>query len=800
MSNNSFMFSAEPRPLVAGKSSARNVSQTQTLRSTVKAKYRQPEEQKECLHLNLMSDPRVYRGTNYTARSPLLITQAAANTSALYSLPAALKDQSGLPLAYSAAPPFGTQPSLPATARPTKPLFVRPATPPPVDNRQHLSIQTDPYIHDLRSNPNRLSAATTQTDAELDYDTAVLFVPRSSGEDVGTEVELAAIADFDRDVQCVVDAMAERALVDGLMECGEEEEEREVRRWRAEWEEKMAVEVDKLNAAIGAHTRKQTEKQKRIDLRAQRRQQIEQQTRERQLAAQAELAAAQAAEEQRRREEAARPDPVVVEVTTVFVPWLMSEVERRTGEVEESKRAVDGLLRSAVTAVDEQKRAAREERKQAEFDAYVSARCNNQPPPATSLATAAEEAQQLSYRFLQALNHQKPRAAHLASDAARGVAEEEAQRRIRAREEDAGQRQKFQADVVRIQSLARARRDRRRVAQLRARRDLVESRKGMAPKELLKTLKAELGCGVTDWAAPVVEEAEVKEAERPVTAQSGSAEVPTSDSATASRPATAASASAASTAPSAAPSAAPSRPTTAGGSVVRPTAGVQVVSVALAGASIQSGLHAGDIVTHVNKTPVASAADYAAALRALTPGDALTLTAYRALSRRTEVLAVEAHSDEPDEYGVDEVRRLRKEAGMKALDTQPLTADSARAEVEAMGAKVGFTPAKRPGKDKPGVVVSKVAAGSNAERCGLRDGDVLVRAGSTDVATVDEFKELSGGWLAGDSVLMRVVRGEGDAAEELKIWLEIGAGTLPKKNTAEYVRAVRRIAGMKVAK
>ena len=822
--SNSFMFSAEPRALVAGKSSSRNVSATQTLRSTVKAKYRQPEEQKEQLHLSLMSDPRVYRGTNYTARSPLLITQAAATSPALHSLPTALRDQSGLPLAYSPNLTLPA-PSQPATARkPAKPMFVRPVTPPPVENRQHLAVQTEPYYHDLRTNPHRFTAATTQTDAELDYDTAVLFVPRSSGDDVGTEVDLAAIADFDRDVQVVVDVMVERALVDGLMETGEEEEEREVRRWRAEWEEKMAVEVNKLNSAISTHNRKQTEKQTRIDQRTQRRQQIEHDTQQRRLAAQAELEAAHAADEQRRREEAARPDPVVVEVTTAFVPWLMGEVERRVGEFEGSRRAVDGLLRSAVGAVDEHKRVAREERKQAEFDAYVNARYNSQPLPATSLATRAEDSNQQTYRFLQALNHQKAKLNPAAADSQRGSPEDEALRRIRAREDALRQQHKFHADVVRIQSLARARRDRRRVAKLRARRELTQSRKSMQPKELLKSLKVNLGMAVADW---VVMEpaAEVKEGDVPATEQPSAAGlVPPTESVTTSRPATSSAsastpASAATLAPptespavsrpttatvSATPSVSASttvsRPTTAGGSAIRPTAGVQVLSVELSGPTIQAGLHVGDIITHIIKTPITSTADYNSALATLTPGDAVTLTVYRSLSQRTEVLTIEVHSDEPAEYGVDEVRRLRKEAGMKAVDTLPLTADTARAEVEAMGSKVGFTPAKRPGKDKLGVLVTKLVAGSNAERCGLREGDVLVRAGSTNVASVDEFKEVSGGWLAGDSVLMRVVRGEGEAAEEVKVWVEIGAGTLPKKNTIEYVRAVRRIAGMKVAK
>ena len=208
----------------------------------------------------------------------------------------------------------------------------------------------------------------------------------------------------------------------------------------------------------------------------------------------------------------------------------------------------------------------------------------------------------------------------------------------------------------------------------------------------------------------------------------------------------------------------------------------------------------GDIITQINKTPITSAADYTTLLTTLTPGDTITLTTYRPLSHRTDILTLEAHSAEPTDYPLPEIRRLRTEAKLKSPDTTPLTADTARAELEAMGSKVGFTAGKRAARGWGRCGGDEVVVGSGAERCGLREGDVVVRAGSVDVGTVDEFKELSGGWLAGDNVLMRVVRGEGEAAEEKKIWVEIGAGTLPKKNTTEYVRAVRRIAGMKVAK
>ena len=62
------------------------------------------------------------------------------------------------------------------------------------------------------------------------------------------------------------------------------------------------------------------------------------------------------------------------------------------------------------------------------------------------------------------------------------------------------------------------------------------------------------------------------------------------------------------------------------------------------------------------------------------------------------------------------------------------------------------------GYEKTGVRLSGVAPGSPAERGGLQEGDVMVRFGDADVATVTDFAEVLGRHQAGDQVKIIVER------------------------------------------
>ena len=615
--------------------------------------------------------------------------------------------------------------------------------------------------------------------------------------------------DFERDVEAVVHAMVERALVDGLTEVVEEEEEREVRRWRDAWEEKIQGEVVKVQRMEQRDRRMQQEKAAHAAVREQQRIADKEAAKRRAEAAQREREALDEAERARKAEDAARPDPAIVEVSQQFIPWLLEDV-RRIAQVEDGGRdALRGITASALTQAQAHVDEARQVRRQREFDAYVQARYDGRPLPVPSQLSAVEDDALTQRLSLHALHGRRLRSPPAPS------AEAEAQRRIRLREEELAREAKYQEDIVRVQNQYRARRDRRRVQLLRERRDLVERRKTMEPKELLGTLHARLGIDV-QWQ----ETEETKEPETPAApvqetivdalsahtaagvdgqAQVQESEVKESSSAVreeASRPVTAATGS---TRPV---SAVASRPMTSAATTVQapPARGLLVMSVDVKGPSLLASVLPLDVITHVNGVLLTSLAHYRSLLSAALPGDLITLTLYRHLTSRTDSVSVEAASDEPSEYPAATLRQLRSNAGFKASDAELLTADDARKAVEAMGAKPGVTVGKRPGKGKEGVTVGKVAAGSGAERAGLREGDVVVRVGREVVSGVDEWKEMSNTWQAGEVLQLRVLRGEGEAAEEVTVAVEMGAATAPKKNSAEYVRSLRRLAGMKYAR
>ena len=327
MSNNpsTFVFATEPRPLAstikAPPRAARNATSTTTLPRP--SKFR-PEEAKETLTLTLMSDPRVVRGTNYSARPAafhraLPPSQLPPHPSQLSHLPSVLRDQSTLPALP--LPAHLTPASLPSAKTKRSPILIRPPTPPPVENRLHFSTQTDPLYEDLRASARPLpSSIALQTDPLMDVDTAVLFTIRSSGEDVGTEMEVGGMKDFERDVEAVVGVMVERALIEGLTEVVEEEEEKEVTRWRAAWEQQIQGEVQRVQQMEQRDLRMQREKEERILAREQRRQADVKAAQEKVEAAVRDMERREEAERLSAEEEARRPDPIIVEVTETFMP------------------------------------------------------------------------------------------------------------------------------------------------------------------------------------------------------------------------------------------------------------------------------------------------------------------------------------------------------------------------------------------------------------------------------------------------------------------------------------------------
>jgi serine protease Do len=73
--------------------------------------------------------------------------------------------------------------------------------------------------------------------------------------------------------------------------------------------------------------------------------------------------------------------------------------------------------------------------------------------------------------------------------------------------------------------------------------------------------------------------------------------------------------------------------------------------------------------------------------------------------------------------------------------------------------------------ERDGVLVRGVEDDSPAGRAGLRRGDLIVRAGTRDVATVEELYAALDGVAEGDRLTVRVVRG----TDELDLDVDFGS-------------------------
>lgn len=61
-------------------------------------------------------------------------------------------------------------------------------SPPPIDGRKHIDIQTELYLEEITDRVEEADVCT-QTDAFLDRPPTPLFIPAKTGMDVATQIE-----------------------------------------------------------------------------------------------------------------------------------------------------------------------------------------------------------------------------------------------------------------------------------------------------------------------------------------------------------------------------------------------------------------------------------------------------------------------------------------------------------------------------------------------------------------------------------------------------------------------------------
>ncbi len=83
---------------------------------------------------------------------------------------------------------------------------------------------------------------------------------------------------------------------------------------------------------------------------------------------------------------------------------------------------------------------------------------------------------------------------------------------------------------------------------------------------------------------------------------------------------------------------------------------------------------------------------------------------------------------------------------------------------------IGITGYTYEGEDLKGTFVYTVVAGGPADKAGLQAGDIIIKAGETDIESIDELKEVLQNMEIGDSVLLTYIRN--DAVHTTQLVLE----------------------------
>lgn len=335
------MFEAAPRPVQSG---------TRT-RTAAKAKYRDPADTIPLPRSNIHFDKRVVRGNTYaaqvndaTALLPPTKTQKLSST-------------------------FGRPAPRPVDSAARRRLLGQQAAA-PVAGRAHMLVQTDEFLEDLADQIFEADTAT-QTDGVEAAEAPPIFMPKPVGEDAATSIEEGELFDFELAVQPTLEVVVGKALDQAMMEVLEEEELERLQEQRERFQQErnqILAETQRLEAQSQRH---HAEKERRL-----------QQERER-LGREKELARKNAARTAARNfmqglqeqvvsqlvQQGHLYDPVLKQVDTEFMPWLLQSVADKLALVRVAREETDALIGAAVQAAMQEVQDKREAEEAARVEA-----------------------------------------------------------------------------------------------------------------------------------------------------------------------------------------------------------------------------------------------------------------------------------------------------------------------------------------------------------------------------------------------------------------------------------------------
>lgn len=140
----------------------------------------------------------------------------------------------------------------------------RSSTPPPVEGRVHMDLQTDDFLEELTDKP-AASDCATQTQAILDRPASPLFVRAKIGKDIATQIEEDDLFDFDSEVVPILEVLCGKTIHVAMLEVMQEEELEAIRRQQQEFEAVRNVELAEVQQLEAEERRKIQERVRRVD-------------------------------------------------------------------------------------------------------------------------------------------------------------------------------------------------------------------------------------------------------------------------------------------------------------------------------------------------------------------------------------------------------------------------------------------------------------------------------------------------------------------------------------------------------
>lgn len=199
-----------------------------------KKKYRPEDNDDESVPQNIMYDSRVIRGNTYAAK---VVTVSSKKAS---------------PGKKSTK---GNRSRMVSTDRP--------GTPPPVEGRAHMDIQTDEFLEVIADRPPEADAVT-QTLPYMDRPASPLFIRGKTGIDAETQIEDDDLWDFDLEVEPLLEVLVGKTLHLSMLEIMQEEELDAIKQQQEEFENVRNVEFAEVQRLEAEIKRKEAEKERRI--------------------------------------------------------------------------------------------------------------------------------------------------------------------------------------------------------------------------------------------------------------------------------------------------------------------------------------------------------------------------------------------------------------------------------------------------------------------------------------------------------------------------------------------------------